>query len=834
MADITVTTDVSQINNLKEALKSLDPVFVKIVDGIVRENNRLQRLLKKSAKDTEENNKILAQAQEAYSTKLEQESAKREKARAREAAQAEKEAKRIAAAIEKKAAAEARAAQVQAGNRADTAFALGKQRYEEEARALEELNRAKQAAASREDVLRQKYDESYRAMVIYRTQIQELNEALSVGVLTQAGYKDRIDQLNQSLADGSIVAGAYTNQASDGMNKFGVAAQQTGYQVSDFIVQIQSGTNPLVAFSQQATQLAGLLYLLPQSMQAARIGIGAFSVSMATATAGLTIVIPLLAMLAMSFFNSEEKAKGAGKGINDLESQLKSLDQSLADYVATRDALAQGLTLDQVISGKGLVQAQQDLEDYKASLGTLRKGMIDALLGGFGLGEDVTATLEALNAEIESAEERQLKIRQRILDAYQEETIALQENFELEIGKIRLGEKSVAYKELEAKAERRAYQSGLDRQGLDDAHIVALMEQYDQIVKNRTEAEKASKQAESLRDRALEALGHMKAMATTDLSSAFAKAMPAAQNFLDKLREMASAYATYGPGNVIPGTAIPYGKFTEGGMDVAARGQMLNRPNPFGTLAGGAAGVFTATGTGGGGAAQEDALAKLREQLILENELLGVSEAQKRVMQALGDQRSKYSEAEINAITAEVEAYNLKLEALKQQEQLAKTMQSSMETAFMSIVSGTESAKDAFKKMAYEVVKELYKVLVVQRMVGQFQSGGGGILGSLAGLFGKRASGGSIMPGQSYMVGENGPELVIPRHSGTVVNANQTASAGGNGGGFTQNLTISVTGSDAAMVRAEVGKMIPQITNATKAAVIDARLRGGQMAAAFR
>jgi hypothetical protein len=35
------------------------------------------------------------------------------------------------------------------------------------------------------------------------------------------------------------------------------------------------------------------------------------------------------------------------------------------------------------------------------------------------------------------------------------------------------------------------------------------------------------------------------------------------------------------------------------------------------------------------------------------------------------------------------------------------------------------------------------------------------------------------------------------------------------------------------MVRTEVAKMIPQITNATKAAVIDARLRGGQMKQAF-
>jgi len=83
------------------------------------------------------------------------------------------------------------------------------------------------------------------------------------------------------------------------------------------------------------------------------------------------------------------------------------------------------------------------------------------------------------------------------------------------------------------------------------------------------------------------------------------------------------------------------------------------------------------------------------------------------------------------------------------------------------------------------------------------------------------------------MVGENGPELVIPRHSGTVVNAKQTAGNTG-GGNFTQNLSINVTGSDSTMVRTEIAKMIPQITNATKAAVIDARLRGGQMKQAFR
>jgi hypothetical protein len=67
-----------------------------------------------------------------------------------------------------------------------------------------------------------------------------------------------------------------------------------------------------------------------------------------------------------------------------------------------------------------------------------------------------------------------------------------------------------------------------------------------------------------------------------------------------------------------------------------------------------------------------------------------------------------------------------------------------------------------------------------------------------------------------------------------VVNANQTSGAMAGSGGITVQNNITVTGSDAAMVRQEVAKMIPQITNATKAAVIDAKQRGGQMGAAFR
>lgn len=66
-------------------------------------------------------------------------------------------------------------------------------------------------------------------------------------------------------------------------------------------------------------------------------------------------------------------------------------------------------------------------------------------------------------------------------------------------------------------------------------------------------------------------------------------------------------------------------------------------------------------------------------------------------------------------------------------------------------------------------------------------SSGGGIFGSIisgiSSIFG-RASGGPIMPGQPYLVGENGPELIVPGGAGQV-----TPIAGGSGG-VTVNLDM--------------------------------------------
>jgi hypothetical protein len=164
------------------------------------------------------------------------------------------------------------------------------------------------------------------------------------------------------------------------------------------------------------------------------------------------------------------------------------------------------------------------------------------------------------------------------------------------------------------------------------------------------------------------------------------------------------------------------------------------------------------------------------------------------------------------------------------------TVQSSMEDAFMSMVDGTMSAKDAFKSMAANIIKELYRVLVVQRLVGSFSSGGGGILGALAGAFKiGAASGRPVYAGSPYTVGEHGREQFVPEQNGRILSTAQAKSAlaGGGGGGVVVHQTINVTTGVQQTVRAEIKTLMPQIANASKAAVLDAKRRGGAYGQGF-
>lgn len=553
------------------------------------------------------------------------------------------------------------------------------------------------------------------------------------------------------------------------MGQMGQATQQFGYQVGDFFVQVQSGTNVLVAFGQQATQLVGIL---PAFYKQLGMSVGA----LIGISSGLGIAIPLLTAIGAAFMRSGNNAEESAKQIDTYKEAYEGLTESIRN-----------LRLEQQMMESGLGEKQQ------------------------------TATNELLRLQ---AEYNVLLIEQaELAEKYADASL--------------MGQTQEQRANTEALAATRKKIAALER-------IIRIEEETARIVNAAKAAEAirgalATKNAEDL-NRAMEkALDAGVKFSQTDLASIVALA---AKNGWSLASAIQAAFAAAGGGIVVSADPSMGPGFEGRGRNRGQIVQATYKPT-FSELY---ERDIAKGSKGGGGGAKTDPLEQLRQQIKLEAELLGMSEAQARVIKALGQDRSKYSEAEINAITAEIEAYMQKQEAIERTKKIMDTVKSSMENAFMSMVDGTKSAKEAFRTMAAEIIRELYRVLVVQQLVNSISGAIGGIFGgSSAPASSPRpmprpvgaAVGGSIMTGGTYLVGENGPELVIPRHSGTVVNANQTANAMGGGGSVTVQNNITVTGSDAAMVRTEIAKMIPQITNATKAAVIDARLRGGQMKAAF-
>lgn len=182
------------------------------------------------------------------------------------------------------------------------------------------------------------------------------------------------------------------------------------------------------------------------------------------------------------------------------------------------------------------------------------------------------------------------------------------------------------------------------------------------------------------------------------------------------------------------------------------------------------------------------------------------------------------SKVALEAYTNQVEALGL---TLTEFESISSTIQSSMENAFMGMVDGTMSAKDAFRSMAADIIKELYRVLVVQRLVGSFATAttaGSGILGGIGSLLGitGNAAGGMVQAGQPSIVGEHGRELFVPSSAGRVLSVPQAKAAvnGGSSVAVTQNISFG-----AGVSRAEIQAMLPKIVESTKAAVFDAQRR---------
>ena len=165
-----------------------------------------------------------------------------------------------------------------------------------------------------------------------------------------------------------------------------------------------------------------------------------------------------------------------------------------------------------------------------------------------------------------------------------------------------------------------------------------------------------------------------------------------------------------------------------------------------------------------------------------------------------------------------------------------------MTNALTAGITGAANFADAIKSMAKSVVDSLIKMLVqkyivdaafgfITKSIAGFGQSTSNIAGhaDFVGPMQPKALGGPVQGKSPYLVGERGPELFIPNSSGNIIPNNQM----GGGSGVVVNQTINVTTGIQSTVRAEIIGLMPQIAQAAKGAVADARVRGGNFSRAM-
>jgi len=139
---------------------------------------------------------------------------------------------------------------------------------------------------------------------------------------------------NESASRAIAAQGQATQQATARFTNFRAATQQAGYQLQDFVVQVQAGTSWLTALGQQGSQMLGVF-------------------GPAGAIAGVVLTVGLLAAQLLGVASAGDEATNAQKKLDD--------------------ALEEGIHLLEAAEDRQLRLAQARLKDAQAAGEQIRK-----------------------------------------------------------------------------------------------------------------------------------------------------------------------------------------------------------------------------------------------------------------------------------------------------------------------------------------------------------------------------------------------------------------------------------------------------------------------------
>jgi hypothetical protein len=726
------------------------------------------------------------------------------------------------------------------------------------------------------------YAPARTAADLYRKKLKEIDQALHRNVISSdeaakatATLKREFNQFTSGLATGGNQFAKFNVEAykaNQRTKRFAsVGLQQAGYQVGDFAVQLQGGTNIAVAFGQQMSQLLGI-----------------FGAGGAIAGAGVAIATAFIAPL----IDAKKNAKGFNDTLDTIGSTISSME-SLGDTL--RDILVAPFFEGQQAATSFFARITEEQNKKAAQTVATALGYRKPLTGK---GTGILGTLERVKEDLEKGTTQgplpsyisgeKPVIDQKAIDAVEAAMLDLTFAVRAKTGEL-LPLEEIA-ENLVNLAEAGRTSGPIIRKALDDLiqSDDVLLGVYRRVIEKRAEDAKAVAKSVSDKENALmkgtfklqeDLYEQHKQEQEDDFNNSIA-VQAAAQK---KLADENAAYVKKQKDLDAAGDLAILNNQAQAEIDLMAanakyesdqnalRQKELDETNkkiielaerlsiPFAQALGlirqaKAEATVGLDAFGGPGdfkysvptkfkpgkskvtKAPKDALVSLMQNLTLQKELLGVEEDRASVLQALGESRNKYTEEQIQRAVDLTEKIRLQTEALEQQKQVGDMVGQSFENAFMSIVDGTKSVQDAFKLMASDIIKELYRIFVVKQITGMISAAVGDVTGLMSGdnPFSGYDGGGytGSGPRSGGLDGKGGfMAMLHPRE--TVVDHTKGQGAGGTVVNQVFNISANTSDDTKRLITQTIAQASPAIINQSVGAVMNQRRRGGAMKSAF-
>jgi len=677
-----------------------------------------------------------------------------------------------------------------------------------------------------------------------QSEIMKLGHAMRQQAVFSEALRKTTDRTAKSIEQQGKIVGATKNR----MNGTNMAIQQLGYQFGDFAVQVQSGTSAFVAFSQQGSQLAGILPMI-----AAPLGISmGLAVGLSSA---FGILIPIGSALARTFLDVGKAADKSASDFKSALSEFESVSEDLSEVMkvsltspfkeakgelrslfeaykqikaeVAKDALATSLMPIVESVGNVLSTATRKKETTeRLNIGTSEQAVarrVKRLSGLVDIQLEAADILNLINDAVQGPTEdlasNMLKVSKALRDS-EVITHGIKDDFLriiAESGILAKIQKGYSEEQRQAMEARRAAGMAYGKQ--EDAINADIHQSLvDRILEEHETRVKADEDAVELRRTAGEAFFRQEQELEADIHKM------RVDNILNEaaLREatISAARAKFKAGA---------GQFGEASQDVAAQRVAELRKAYADSLK----------------PAKESDLSKLQKQLDLEDALLGKTEARQRVIQALGVKFVENNPKTVAGLEAQITANENLLRIEEERKRMNDLVTDSMENGLMAMADGTKTVSDAFRDMAREIIAELYRILVVQQMVNAaksffglpFADGGAFSGGSQIQAYanGGVVGGPTLFPmagGKTGLMGEAGPEAIMPLKRGANGKLGvQMEGGGGDNVVINQSFNFQANGDDS--VKKIIAQAAPQIAQMTKNSMLNDRRRGGTTKAVF-